>query len=279
MPRLFYKFKNSETKGRNGKFNFDVALSLKDPYKTFSLKEEFQTINLHSKIVMEKYKKKYRYIRFGVPQAANQPFTTSVLDCLILMAFRDNKLIRHKDSLFAMSRTNICDGRMYCDWSPNYSIDLNDSWIMDTLWLDIQLPNIQNNLMFQFRHLLRNFAFTYRMHFKLLSSQLNPTCILKPSLDETMLLKSESDNVTAFTAKLLKENEITVSQEFITQNTRPPRNIAQNNVQQIIEEPNDRVLIWLNSSQEKVHLQEFLKMSNLLDLQIPGAQSPLIMIL
>jgi len=115
LPRLFYKFKNSETKGRNGKFNFDVALSLKDPYKTFSLKEEFQTINLHSKIVMEKYKKKYRYIRFGVPQAINQPFTTSVLDCLILMAFRDNKLIRHKDSLFAMSRTNICDGRMYCD--------------------------------------------------------------------------------------------------------------------------------------------------------------------
>ena len=181
-----------------------MSLSLEDPKKTFSLKEEFQTINSLSKIVMEKYKKKYRYIRFGVTQVAHQPFTTSVLDCLIFTAFRGNKLMHHKDSLFAMTQTNTCDGRIYCDWCPNYSVDLNDPWIRDTLLLDIQLPNIQNNLMVQFHHLSKNFAFTYRMHFKLLSSQLNPKCILKSSFDETMLLKAESDNVTAFTAKLLK---------------------------------------------------------------------------
>ena len=76
--------------------------------------------------------------------------------------------------------------------------------IIDALLVDIHLPNIQNNLMAQCRHLSRNLAFTYRMRFKLLSSQLNPKCILKPSLDETMLLKAESDNVTAFATKLLK---------------------------------------------------------------------------
>jgi len=46
-----------------------------------------------------------------------------------------------------------------------------------------------------------------------------------------MLLKAESDNVTTFTQKLLRWAEVTVSQEFIIQNTRPPTNIAQKNVQ------------------------------------------------
>ena len=41
-----------------------------------------------------------------------------------------------------------------------------------------------------------------------------------------MLLKVESDNVTTFTPKLLKWNEINIPKEFITRDTRPPRNIG-----------------------------------------------------
>ena len=102
---------------------------------------------------------------------------------------------------------------------------------MDTLVLDIRLPNIQNDLKVQFRKLSRNFAIIYRVYFKLLSSQLNPKCLLKPTLDETILLKAESDNITTFTPKLLKWNEITIPQEFIIQNTRPQINIAQKSIQ------------------------------------------------
>jgi len=39
---------------------------MKDREETSSLDEEFQTNNLLSKIAVEKYKKKYRYIHFGV---------------------------------------------------------------------------------------------------------------------------------------------------------------------------------------------------------------------
>ena len=76
--------------------------------------------------------------------------------------------------------------------------------------------------------------------------QPNPKCILNRSLKETMLLKAESDNVATFTLKLLNCNEITILQEFIVQNTRPPRNIAEKNVQQIAEEPNGRGLKGFN---------------------------------
>ena len=73
------------------------------------------------------------------------------------------------------------------------------------------------------------------MYFKSLSYQPNPKSILKRSLEETMLLKAESDNVATFTLKLLNWNEITILQEFIVQNTVPPRNMAEKYVQQIIE--------------------------------------------
>ena len=63
---------------------------MKDHEETFSLDEEFQTINLPSKIAIEKYKKNRRYIHLGVAQVALQLLTTSGLDFPIFMPFRDN---------------------------------------------------------------------------------------------------------------------------------------------------------------------------------------------
>ena len=65
------------------------------------------------------------------------------------------------------------------------------------------------------------------MYFKSSSYQPNVKRILKRSLEETTLLKAESDNVATFTLKLFNWNEITILQEFIVQNTVPPRNIAE----------------------------------------------------
>ena len=115
---------------------------MKDREETFSSDEEFLTINLLSKIAIEKYKKKRRYTRSGVTQVALEPLTTSGLDCPIFTAFRDNRLRRHKDSLLAMIRTNILNGPIYFNCCPNYSVDLNDPLIIDILLSDIHLPNI-----------------------------------------------------------------------------------------------------------------------------------------
>ena len=78
---------------------------------------------------------------------------------------------------------------------------------------------------------------------------------------------------------LLKWNEITVSQEFVIQNTRARRNIAEKNVQPTIEGPDGRVLTRLNQAKNKVHRQNFLNMLNFVDLRIPCLLSLLIMII
>ena len=46
---------------------------MKDREETFTLDEEFQTINLLSQIAIEKYKNKRRYTRSGVTQVALEP--------------------------------------------------------------------------------------------------------------------------------------------------------------------------------------------------------------
>ena len=43
-----------------------LMLSIKDHEETFSLDEEFETVNLLSKIAIENYKRKYRHNRFRV---------------------------------------------------------------------------------------------------------------------------------------------------------------------------------------------------------------------
>jgi len=68
---------------------------MKDREKTFCLEEEFQTINLLSKITIEKYKKKYRYYSCWRDLVALQQLTTSGLDCPVFTAFMNNRLIRH----------------------------------------------------------------------------------------------------------------------------------------------------------------------------------------
>ena len=106
--------------------NFDAALSMKDREETFSLDEEFQTINLLSKIAVEKQKKKRRCTHFGATEVALQPLTTTGLDCPVLTVFRGNRLRRNKDSLLATIRTNILNGPIYFNCCQNYSNDLND---------------------------------------------------------------------------------------------------------------------------------------------------------
>jgi len=98
----YFKLENSETKPRNGKLNFDVALSMKDREETFSCDEEFKTINLLSRIAIEKYKKEILLYSFWCDSDCTPTFNNIRVDCPIFTAFKDNRLIHHKDSLLAM---------------------------------------------------------------------------------------------------------------------------------------------------------------------------------
>ena len=74
-------------------------------------------------------------------QIALKPLSREGLDCPIYIALRDNRLVGYKDSLLAMIQTNICNGPIYFNCCPNFTVDLTDPWILDTLVLDVHNPS------------------------------------------------------------------------------------------------------------------------------------------
>src|SRR5436190_15405416 len=101
-----------------------------------------------------------------------------------------------KLSIELMLQTNICNGPIYFNCAPNYSVDLTDPLISDSLILDIHLQGDE------FKELCKNFAIIYRIYFRVMTSQMNPKFILTPtSKEEIVLLQVEAENPTFFIPK------------------------------------------------------------------------------
>ncbi|KAI5640621.1 hypothetical protein M9H77_00412 [Catharanthus roseus] len=201
-----------------------------------NVQEKFQTTPLLSKTSLSKYLEKgFRYIHYvhiGV-------------DAPIYLALRDKRLKRYKPSLLAMIQTNICNGPIYFNCAPNYSISLTDPLIMNSLVLDIHMQGDE------FEKLTEQFVVMYRVYYRLLSSQLNPRFKMIPtSRDETVLLHIEAEQSKTFTPKRLKWHEITILEEFQIENAQPPPHLERTEISQILEEPNGNILIRFNSMRE-----------------------------
>lgn len=66
-----------------------------------------------------------------------------------------------------MIQTNICNEPIFFNCCPNYSVDLTDNLILNSLVLDV---NLQGDEFYD----CKNFAIVYRVYFRLMSSHLNP---------------------------------------------------------------------------------------------------------
>ena len=141
-----------------------------------------------------------------------------------------------------MVQTNMCNGPIYFNCSPNFSIDLTDPMILNTMILDVQIQGDEF-------HKCTNFAVIYRLSFRLMTSQINPKFNRKISpKNETILLQVDAASPSTFTPKTLKWNEITIPEFFITNNEQIPRNLEQREVNQIIEEPDGKITIKFKTS-------------------------------
>ncbi|KAI5658800.1 hypothetical protein M9H77_27593 [Catharanthus roseus] len=235
-----------ETIYKIGTFDFKTAFSVKTHEETMNIQEKFQTTPLLSKTSLNKYLEKgFRYIHYGLIQVAVKPLVHIGVDAPIYLALRDKRLKRYKPSLLAMIQTNICNGPIYFNCAPNYSVSLTDPLIMNSLVLDIHLQGDE------FEKLTEQFVVMYRVYYRLLSSQLNPRFKLIPiSRDETVLLHIEAEQSKIFTPKRLKWHEITIPEEFQIENAQLPPHLEKTEISQIIEEPNGNILIRFNSMRE-----------------------------
>ena len=73
---------------------------------------------------------------------------------------------------------------------------------------------------------------------------LNP---LPSNSQETILLQIEDEKPTVFTPKLLKWDEITLPDEIELQERQQPAQIERREIEQIVEEPNGKVILKFRS--------------------------------
>ena len=237
---------NIENIYKIGTFDFKTAFTVKTHEETVNIQDKFQSFPLMTHVALQKYLEKgYRYIHYGLIQVAVKPLAHTGIDIPIYMALRDKRLKRYKSSILAMIQTNICNGPIYFNCMPNFSVSLTDPLIMNSLILDVHL---QGN---EFEKLAEQFVIMYRIYFKLMTSHLNPKFKLFNQLaEETVLLQIEAEHSKVFVPKRLKWNEITIPNEFKIDIPQIPRNIERTEAYEIIEENEGTVLVKFNSFRE-----------------------------
>ena len=229
-----------------GTFDFKTVYSIKKHEETLSLQNEFEEIKLLNQIALEEYRQKgFNYIHFGLIQIAIKPLSKLGIDSPVLLLLRDKTVLKFQDSLLGAVQSNLCNGAVYFNCAPNFQVSLHDPTILNTLVLNVHLPE---TVFQQHRH---GYLLLYRIYFKHTTSEFNPRCLLHDTKGETTILTVESEDentpVSTYTPKLLNWHEITVPDMWKIENPQPPRNLAQTEISQIIEEPDGRVLLRFNS--------------------------------
>ena len=128
------------------------------------------------------------------------------IDSPILMLLRDKTLLKFDDFLLGAIQSNLCNGAVYFNCAPNFQVSLHDLAILNTLTLNVHLPEIK------FQNERHEYLLLYRVYFKQSMSEFNPRCLLQDDKGETTILAVHSkDTPTAtYTPRQLKWDEITI---------------------------------------------------------------------
>ncbi|KAK9724328.1 hypothetical protein RND81_05G064500 [Saponaria officinalis] len=233
-----------------GPLDFKIAFSIRTHEETRFVQSDTETLNLLSYTSIQKYiQKKYRFIHFGLVQVAVKPLVHKGIDCPIYMALRDNRLKTYKDSLLAVVQTNVCNGPVYFNCFPDYTVDLSDPLIQESLILDL---HVSGN---KFKEFVKKFAIVFRIYFRLMSSTVNPKFIHEPSSkEETIFIevhaKDTNTRSLVTTAKALPWDKITIPEVLMIPKEPPTPNMIKQDLDEI-EEDDKRVLLRFGPFRER----------------------------
>ncbi|KAK9747931.1 hypothetical protein RND81_02G024400 [Saponaria officinalis] len=151
------------------------------------------------------------------------------------MALKDNRLNLYKDSLLAVVQTNVCNGPVYFNSFPDYTVALSDPLIQESLILDL---HVSGN---KFKEFAKKFAIVFRIYFRLMSSTVNPKFIHEPSSkEETIFIEVHAkDNKTrslVTTARTLPWDKITIPEVLMIPKEPPTPNMIKQDIEEIEED-------------------------------------------
>ena len=80
---------------------------------TISLEQDDQVIRLLDSKSLERHKRDYNFIHFGMIQVAAKPLIRIGLNTSIVICLRDNKHLDYRDSIIGAVQAGLNDGPIY----------------------------------------------------------------------------------------------------------------------------------------------------------------------
>ncbi|KAK2975741.1 hypothetical protein RJ640_022747 [Escallonia rubra] len=203
------------------------------------ISKDSQSFQLFSKSALEKHKRKFRYVHIGLVHIGITSLTKEGLDTHVWAALRDDRHLSFDDSLLGMIETSLCNGPMYFNCYPNFSVSLSDPHIMDVLTLDIKTQR------YNMRPQAQNLVLIYRIYYKAMSTICPAFKQIADPGKSVILFQSNPNKTNVMLPRRIKFNELTPPEDWIIENKATHRQVNPQNTQidHIIETPEGDVKI------------------------------------
>ncbi|KAH0682835.1 hypothetical protein KY290_021426 [Solanum tuberosum] len=99
--------------------------------------------------------------------------------------------------MLGVLQSNLADGPVYFNCYPNFSVDINDPNVMDSLTLNVKIKNLNSKAN------TREIAIIYRVYYRLMKTTLAPKARIESPKGVTMLMEANIDHSTIFIPRLL----------------------------------------------------------------------------
>ena len=85
-------------------------------------------------------------MHIGLVQVAVKPLFRKGLDIPVCVILRDGRFLNFDDSMLGVLQSNLADGPVYFNCYPNFSLDINDPNVMDSLTLNVKIKNLNSKI-------------------------------------------------------------------------------------------------------------------------------------
>ena len=219
-----------------GTFELKKDYRIKISENTHSIGSETETIELLDLKDLEQIQKdKFKILHIVAIQVAAKPLTRLGLDKPI--SLRDARHNKFQDFLLGLMQANTSFGPVYFTCYPNLELDcMNDKSIHKALTLNIQTQN------YDMDPRSRNILIVYGVYYKVMTSVVNPNCLLSSPKDQTLIWQANEKNSTVIIPKPIPWECLTQSKEWNFKQLLAPKPIEQPKLLSINFEPRKKNL-------------------------------------
>ena len=253
-----------------GTFEFRKDYRIKISENTHSIGSETETIELLDPKDLEQIQReKFKILHIGAIQVAAKPLTRLGLDKPICICLRDARHNQFQDSLLGLMQANTSYGPVYFTCYPNLELDcMNDKSIHKALTLNIQTQN------YDMDPRSRNILIVYKIYYKVMTSVVNPNCLLSSPKDQTLIWQANEKNSTVIIPKPIPWECLTQSSEWNFKQLLAPKPIEHPKLLSITEDGQGNVQINFEHRKENLTRTYSARSSNsFLEIRTPSRRS------